>query len=79
MGFFDPNAGGGNNGGGGIPFTDITLKDKVQITDADGNILTALPLSERGKGTYTRTLTAENIGQNGLSAQFKGSGRFKPG
>ena len=79
MGFFDPNAGGGNNGGGGIPFTDITLKDKVQITDADGNILTALPLSERGKGTYTRTLTAENIGQNGLSAQFKGSGRFAGG
>lgn len=79
MGFFDPIGGGGNNGGGGTPFTDITLKDKVQITDADGNILTSLPLSDKGKASYSRVLTADNIGQNGLGAKFTGNGRFAGG
>ena len=71
MGFFDPNSGNNN----GTPADQPTPSSKMQLRDASGKIITSVPLND-GRGQYTRTLTANNIGQNTLGAYFPGDNRF---
>jgi len=74
MGFFDIT---GNNGENTAPTnTDTTLiPGKMQLRDADGNILTSVPLTN-GRASFTRTVTDANIGQNNLQATYTGDSRF---
>lgn len=74
MGFFDPNSGNNN----GTPPADFQIKGKMQLRDATGNIVTSLPMTD-GRGQYTRTLTADNIGQNNLGAYYTGDKQFASG
>lgn len=75
---------GGGEEGGFPSSANYTVKaltgipsGNVQIKDGTGNILSSLALDEKGKASYVRQLTTDNIGQQKLGAHFTGDHQFQ--
>lgn len=76
---FDPLNPGGNGGSTNGTSPKNFSSSGFNFVDGDGKVIKNVPLNANNQAIYTKTITAEDLGQKTIGAQFTGNNRFRAG